>query len=137
MSLCCLIVLVLYRGVLFVVFFFFSSRRRHTRSDRDWSSDVCSCDLPVEWAVAASGEGSAAVAQIDATGAFVAETPGVYTVTASLGGRSADAVVRVEQRRVTRGIDVLAHLPIKYRTAEAWGHPSGKCLYKTTIAHRA
>src|SRR2546421_1407346 len=28
-----------------VVFFFFSSRRRHTRSDRDWSSDVCSSDL--------------------------------------------------------------------------------------------
>src|SRR3989339_1895187 len=24
---------------------FFSSRRRHTRSDRDWSSDVCSSDL--------------------------------------------------------------------------------------------
>src|SRR5206468_6237236 len=29
-----------------VFFFFFSSRRRHTRSDRDWSSDVCSSDLP-------------------------------------------------------------------------------------------
>src|SRR3989440_12093402 len=27
-------------------FFFFSSRRRHTRSDRDWSSDVCSSDIP-------------------------------------------------------------------------------------------
>src|SRR5206468_5003863 len=26
-------------------YFFFSSRRRHTRSDRDWSSDVCSSDL--------------------------------------------------------------------------------------------
>src|SRR5699024_11578609 len=26
--------------------FFFSSRRRHTRSKRDWSSDVCSSDLP-------------------------------------------------------------------------------------------
>src|SRR5690349_22988460 len=26
-------------------FFFFSSRRRHTRSLRDWSSDVCSSDL--------------------------------------------------------------------------------------------
>src|SRR5206468_5480096 len=26
-------------------FFFFSSRRRHTSSDRDWSSDVCSSDL--------------------------------------------------------------------------------------------
>src|SRR5699024_11323096 len=27
--------------------FFFSSRRRHTRSKRDWSSDVCSSDLDV------------------------------------------------------------------------------------------
>src|SRR5699024_12010135 len=26
-------------------FFFLSSRRRHTRSKRDWSSDVCSSDL--------------------------------------------------------------------------------------------
>src|SRR5947207_15403436 len=26
--------------------FFFSSRRRHTRSLCDWSSDVCSSDLP-------------------------------------------------------------------------------------------
>src|SRR5699024_12489655 len=29
------------------IFFFFSSRRRHTRSKRDWSSDVCSSDLLV------------------------------------------------------------------------------------------
>src|SRR2546430_4884288 len=29
------------------VVFFFSSRRRHTRFDCDWSSDVCSSDLPV------------------------------------------------------------------------------------------
>src|SRR5206468_7833645 len=36
-------------------FFFFSSRRRHTRSDRDWSSDVCSSDLGVR------GEGEADV----------------------------------------------------------------------------
>src|SRR5699024_11822782 len=28
-----------------LVSFFFSSRRRHTRSKRDWSSDVCSSDL--------------------------------------------------------------------------------------------
>src|SRR5699024_7956253 len=27
--------------------FFFSSRRRHTRSKRDWSSDVCSSDLEI------------------------------------------------------------------------------------------
>src|SRR5206468_7329583 len=31
-----------FRGIFY---FFFSSRRRHTRSDRDWSSDVCSSDL--------------------------------------------------------------------------------------------
>src|SRR6266496_3154993 len=39
------------RGIVFsfvfrvMCFFFFSSRRRHTRSLRDWSSDVCSSDL--------------------------------------------------------------------------------------------
>src|SRR5699024_12013316 len=26
-----------------------TSRRRHTRSKRDWSSDVCSSDLDVNW----------------------------------------------------------------------------------------
>src|SRR6266496_6254257 len=29
----------------FSIVFFFSSRRRHTRSLRDWSSDMCSSDL--------------------------------------------------------------------------------------------
>src|SRR5690242_20947899 len=29
-----------------IFFFFFSSRRRHTRLTCDWSSDVCSSDLP-------------------------------------------------------------------------------------------
>src|SRR6266849_4950125 len=32
--------------------FFFSSRRRHTRSTRDWSSDVCSSDLSATACVA-------------------------------------------------------------------------------------
>src|SRR5699024_11229346 len=32
-------------------FFFFSSRRRHTRSKRDWSSDVCSSDLDVGYRI--------------------------------------------------------------------------------------
>src|SRR5699024_11839766 len=30
---------------MYFILFFFSSRRRHTRSKRDWSSDVCSSDL--------------------------------------------------------------------------------------------
>lgn len=91
-------------------------------------------DAPVEWAVVATA--GAGVAQIDPAGAFVAETPGVYTVTATLGGRTGDAIVRVEQRRVTRGIEVVARLPIKHRAAEVWVHPSGKCLYMSTIADR-
>src|SRR5699024_6959081 len=33
------------RPVFDIFCFFFSSRRRHTRSKRDWSSDVCSSDL--------------------------------------------------------------------------------------------
>src|SRR6266403_4805641 len=37
-------------------FFFFSSRRRHTRSLRDWSSDVCSSDLEAITTLAASGD---------------------------------------------------------------------------------
>jgi hypothetical protein len=88
--------------------------------------------VAAQWSLAA-GPG---VAEIDADGAFVAEVPGVYTVTAAVGGRSTDAVVRVEQRRVTRGIEVRAHLPIKFSTAEVWMHPAGKCAYLSTIADR-
>src|SRR5699024_12014824 len=33
------------RNLSYLCCFFFSSRRRHTRSKRDWSSDVCSSDL--------------------------------------------------------------------------------------------
>src|SRR5207248_8517079 len=35
-----------YLFLFYFFFFFFSSRRRHTRSYGDWSSDVCSSDLP-------------------------------------------------------------------------------------------
>src|SRR2546430_12969707 len=35
--------------------FFFSSNRRHTRFDCDWSSDVCSSDLPATLLIALGG----------------------------------------------------------------------------------
>jgi len=89
-------------------------------------------DVAVQWSLAA-GPG---VAAIDAQGVFVAELPGSYTVTAAVGTRSADAIVRVEPRRVTRGMEVRAHLPIKFSTAEVWVHPSGRCAYLSTIADR-
>src|SRR3989441_4022277 len=89
-------------------------------------------DVPVEWALSAA----TGIAHIDPEGAFVAETPGLYTVTAALGGRTAEALVRVEQRRVTRGVPGGAHPGTLVRTAEVWVHPSGRCLYLTTIADR-
>jgi plastocyanin len=89
-------------------------------------------DVAVAWSL---GAGSGA-AQIDNGGAFVAELPGVYTVHAAIGVRTAEAVVRVEARRVTRGIEVRAHLPIKERAAEVWVHPNGRCAYLSTIADR-
>src|SRR5690242_21273576 len=38
---------ILYVLTFISLFFFFSSRRRHTRLTCDWSSDVCSSDLPL------------------------------------------------------------------------------------------
>src|SRR5690349_322804 len=43
----------------FMIYFFFSSRRRHTRSLRDWSSDVCSSDLAL-WREVASNRAEVA-----------------------------------------------------------------------------
>src|SRR5438105_2212236 len=55
--------------------FFFSSRRRHTRSTRDWSSDVCSSDLSFTGKVHFSSTDANAVLPADAplsggTGSF-------------------------------------------------------------------
>jgi hypothetical protein len=89
-------------------------------------------DVAVAWSVGA-GAGAAAV---DNNGAFVAELPGVYTVRATIGTHTVEAVVRVEARRVTRGLEVRAHLPIAQRAAEVWVHPNGQCAYLSTIADR-
>jgi plastocyanin len=88
--------------------------------------------FPVRWAVAGTG----GVAQIDPEGGFVAETPGLYTITATLGSLSTDAVVKVEPRRVTRGVEVVGRVPIKQRAAEVWAHPGGTCVYLSTISDR-
>src|SRR5256886_12831432 len=55
-----------------VFFFFFSSRRRHTRFDCDWSSDVCSSDLPERVTGAALGVGIARYA-LGAAARYAAE----------------------------------------------------------------
>src|SRR5690606_39342205 len=59
-------------SLLYFSFFFFSSRRRHTRFSRDWSSDVCSSDLPrqafrtVAWACLGTLQANLAHLALDA-----------------------------------------------------------------------
>ena len=88
--------------------------------------------VAARWSVA-GGQG---VAMIGAMGSFVAETPGTYTVTAEIGGREADALVTVTQRKAGRGFEVLGRVPVSVRSAEVWIHPNGTCAYLSTIADR-
>ncbi|HKH84191.1 MAG TPA: Ig-like domain-containing protein [Gemmatimonadales bacterium] len=106
---------------------------RLTAQARD-AKDKTIAQPPVRWAVSAVS--TSGVAQVDDSGAFVAETPGTYTVTGSVGERSADAVIRVEPRRVGRGMIVQGRVPLPFKSAEVWVHPSGSCAYLTTIADR-
>ncbi|HRN54349.1 MAG TPA: hypothetical protein PK788_12710, partial [Gemmatimonadaceae bacterium] len=48
---------------------------------------------------------------LDADGSFVGYEPGSYTVTASLGNRTADAVVTLSARGVRRPLTVVGRLP--------------------------
>src|SRR6266496_5739873 len=56
--------------MLFSVLFFFSSRRRHTRSLRDWSSDVCSSDLQWQARFLIGADGAASFARRRLIGIF-------------------------------------------------------------------
>ena len=71
---------------------------------------------------------------IDAEGAFVAYEPGSYQVTASFGGRSADATVTAVDRDVRRPAKVVGKvLRNAFATSEVWLHPNGKVAYLGTI----
>jgi hypothetical protein len=69
----------------------------------------------IRWSVAGSGAG------IESDGAFVAERPGTYTVTASAGDRSAAASVVVSPRGVERPLEVVGRTPLEeFQTTEEW-----------------
>src|SRR5690349_21112604 len=66
-----------------VFFFFFSSRRRHTRSLRDWSSDVCSAERAVRGALGAGVGVAQRLRRAVGRGDGV-DTPAAVAVTAGL-----------------------------------------------------
>lgn len=67
---------------------------------------------------------------LDADGSFVGYEPGSYTVTASLGNRTADAVVTLAARGVRRPLTVVGRLPrTRFNTEEVWIHPNGEVAY--------
>jgi hypothetical protein len=53
-----------------------------------------------------------------------------YTVTASLGNRTAEAVVTLAPRDVRRPLTVVGRLPrTRFNTEEVWLHPNGEVAY--------
>lgn len=89
-------------------------------------------DVTVVWSLQA-GEGQA---RIDSDGRFVAELPGRYTVSARAGSAEALVVIDAEPRGVARAFEVLGRVPVDFRGAEVWVHPSGTCAYYSTISDR-
>ena len=71
---------------------------------------------------------------IDAEGNFVGYAPGDYTITASLGTRTATARVTLAPRDVRRTATVVGRVPIAgVATSEVWVHPNGKVAYLGTV----
>ena len=60
-------------------------------------------------------------AQITKNGKFVAETPGIYTITASTGGFSANKSIRVIPRNISSNLELVGHgLVSSVNTSDLW-----------------
>ena len=92
-------------------------------------------DLATNWSV--NGPGGA---MVYSDGAFVAERPGTYLVTASVGRHSGVATVTVAPRNMQRELNVVAHIQTKgsdgqpIQTSEEW--IVGNHLYVATVSDR-
>lgn len=70
---------------------------------------------------------------VEQDGAFVGYDAGNYTITASLGSRSVDAIVTLEERDVRRPATVVGRLPrTLFSTEEVWLHPTREIAYLGT-----
>jgi hypothetical protein len=80
--------------------------------------------LAVNWSFS-PGQGT-----IEQDGAFVGYEVGDYVVTASLGSRTVQAVVRLTDRDIRRPLTVVGRLPrTRFSTEEVWLHPNGRNAY--------
>jgi hypothetical protein len=71
--------------------------------------------------------------EVDRGGAFVGYEAGKYVVTATVGARSASAVVSLEWRNVRRPATIVGRLARSlFTTEEVWIHPNGKIAYLGT-----
>ena len=85
-------------------------------------------DVPVYYSFTGKSEygefGLPASAQITSDGRFVAETAGMYTVSASAGGYSAQKTVKVVPRNVNRKVKLVGHgLITNVLTSDLWVWP--------------
>jgi uncharacterized protein YjdB len=84
-------------------------------------------DAVVRWAV--SGEG----ATVESDGGFVAERPGAYVVSATVGAQSAVATVVIASRNIERSLEMAGRISLKdLQAAEQWLF--GNYIYVSTIS---
>src|SRR3989440_3261114 len=117
------------------VLFFFSSRRRHTRSDRDWSSDVCSSDLALVTVHTSLGSGTAVVPAGASTGAHEAvevrdEDPERF---GGKGVQHAIANVEGEISEAIEGMDVTGQAELDQTLIDLDGSPNKSRLGANAI----
>ena len=86
-------------------------------------------DFTARWAVSGSG------ATIYPDGAFVAEQPGTYVISASSGNVAATASIVISPRNAEREVQLVGRVPFKeFQGAEVW--IIGNYAYYSTIADR-
>jgi hypothetical protein len=91
-------------------------------------------DIATTWSV------TGPAARIYPDGGFVAEKPGVYQVTATVGKHDATTTIEVAPRNSQRELEYVAHIPLKdpdgkvIQTAEEW--VIGNNLYVSSISDR-
>src|SRR5206468_5795408 len=104
---------------------FFSSRRRHTRSDRDWSSDVCSSDLLVlaDESQVASAEAQVATAKVSLDQAVSSHQAGTAPLLDELRAR-------VDYQTLEQQLIVAQNRSEERRVGKEWRTQQGAAPHK-------